>query len=312
MIKKKTVFVLGAGASMPYGFPSGAELRNSICESALADTPMRTDLHLECGINPQHFKNFGEAFLRSSLPSIDTFLAKRPEYGEIGKLAIAYELCKRESPGRLFRTDNDDHWYMALWAAMERDTHDPASLGQNNVRFITFNYDRSLEFFLHEATRNTYGLSDEDALNAWSPLEILHVYGSLGDFHPAPSADARLYAEGADGRSLRLAASALRIIPEARQDDKAFFTAQEWFSWADRICFLGFGFDPLNMQRLGVGPTLSLLLKQNMRVPQIVASMFGKTAREIEAVVNRNFVTGTPLIEGNKNLMALRNTGFLD
>jgi len=30
MISRATVFVLGAGASMPYGFPSGKELRDNV------------------------------------------------------------------------------------------------------------------------------------------------------------------------------------------------------------------------------------------------------------------------------------------
>ena len=31
MITEKPVFILGAGASCPYGFPSGAQLRENIC-----------------------------------------------------------------------------------------------------------------------------------------------------------------------------------------------------------------------------------------------------------------------------------------
>ena len=31
MIKTPTVFVLGAGASIPYGYPSGEKLREEIC-----------------------------------------------------------------------------------------------------------------------------------------------------------------------------------------------------------------------------------------------------------------------------------------
>lgn len=313
MFKKKTVFVLGAGASMPYGFPSGAELRNSICANTSADTPLMHSLSHECGIGKHHIKDFGEAFLRSSQPSIDAFLAKRPEFAEVGKLAIAHELCVLESPGRLYRTDNDDHWYMALWAAMERDAHDPGRLGRNNVRFITFNYDRSLEFFLHEATKHSYGLNDDSALDAWQPLKILHVYGSLGDFHPLPSGTARQYDVAVDGRSLRLAADSLRVIPEARKDDKAFQTAQEWFDWAEKICFLGFGFDPLNMERLGIDSVLDWLKRNQAPTPWIVTSMFGKTDTEIAFIKNNYLSAATSYrIENERNLMTLRNSGFLE
>ncbi len=32
MIEQETVFILGAGASFPYGYPNGDELRKSIIE----------------------------------------------------------------------------------------------------------------------------------------------------------------------------------------------------------------------------------------------------------------------------------------
>ena len=33
MIKEETVFILGAGASCPYGYPDGKELREQICSN---------------------------------------------------------------------------------------------------------------------------------------------------------------------------------------------------------------------------------------------------------------------------------------
>lgn len=313
MIKTKTVFVLGAGASIPYGLPSGAELRKNICESAYYDSPMMLALVSECGVSKQDYEAFTTAFTRSSQQSIDTFLAKRPDFAEIGKLAIAYELCRREIPSRIFDANNDDHWYMALWAAMERNIYKHTGLGNNNIRFVTFNYDRSLEFFLHEAAKHTFNLTDEDAMEAWQHLPILHVYGSLGDFHPIPSENTRPYVESINEAVLRLAASALYVIPEARQDDKNFQMAQNWFEWAERICFLGFGFDALNMQRLGIADVLNLVKKAHDPTPWIVASMFGKTDKEIDSIAGKHFSQAVSYkIEKERNLMTLRHTGLLE
>lgn len=313
MIKTKTVFVLGAGASIPYGFPSGAELRKNICESAYFDSPMMLALVSECGVSKQEYVDFTTAFTRSSQQSIDTFLAKRPDFAEIGKLAIAHELCRREIPSRIFDSSNDDHWYMALWAAMERGSHKYTDLGNNSIRFVTFNYDRSLEFFLHEAAKHTFNLSDEDAMEAWQHLPILHVYGSLGDFHPIPSENTRPYVESVNEADLRLAASALYIIPEARQDDKNFQTAQNWFEWAERICFLGFGFDALNMERMGIAEVLNLIKAARAPTPWIVASMFGKTDKEIDSIKGKHFSQAISCkIEKERNLMTLRHTGLLE
>lgn len=313
MVNTKTVFILGAGASMPYGLPSGAELRNSICKSAQFNSPMVTALTSECGVDPHHFMDFANAFLRASLPSIDAFLAKRPDCAEIGKLAIAYELCGREAPNRIFDVDNNDHWYGALWSAMERDLDSPTLLRHNHIRFVTFNYDRSLEYFLHEATKHTFKLSDEAALEACQEIPILHVYGSLGGFHFEQSESTRPYMETSDGTALRQAAAALRVIPEARHDDKDFETARSWFDWAERICFLGFGFDALNMERLGLADVLLWKKKNALPAPGLVASMFGKTDREIGTITGSHFSSApTHRTEKERNLMTLRNTGVLD
>ena len=37
MIETKTVFVLGAGANAPYGYPTGAGLRKEICKKSVGD-----------------------------------------------------------------------------------------------------------------------------------------------------------------------------------------------------------------------------------------------------------------------------------
>jgi len=313
VIKKKTLFVLGAGASMPYGFPSGAELREHICSAHTGGRPLVNAVVNGCGVSPEHVEKFRDSFLRSSLPSIDAFLAKRPEFAEVGKLAIAYELCRRESPGRVIRPEGDDNWYKHLWAAMSWDAHGPAVLRNNQIRFVTFNYDRSLEFFLHESTKHSYGLDDAEALDAWKPIQILHVYGSLGEFHYLANDTARPYKPATDENTLRLAARALKVIPDARQGDIAFSMASEWLTWADTVCFLGFGFDRLNMERLGVSTTLELLRSNGAKTPRIVASTWGKTPSEVEAVRQVHLKGPLDFFSlDQQNLMTLRNTGILD
>ena len=98
MIKVPTVFVLGAGASMPYGLPSGADLRARICGATIE--PERNGLGqqiMRCGeLTVADVKKFGLAFSRSNIASIDAFLAMRPEYTNIGKVAIATTIALRQ------------------------------------------------------------------------------------------------------------------------------------------------------------------------------------------------------------------------
>src|SRR2546426_2695520 len=149
MIKVPTVLVLGAGASMPYGLPSGARLHDDICTGAIdKNSHLATTLNTECGIGDNELGNFGHAFLGSRLLSIDTFLARRTQFEHVGKLCIAYELCRREDPAQVLRTGNEDDWYSYLWDILTFSAHDAAHVAANNFRIITFNYDRSLEYFL--------------------------------------------------------------------------------------------------------------------------------------------------------------------
>src|SRR6267378_303056 len=79
MIEKRTVLILGAGASMPYGFPSGSGLRRHIIE-------------------------YLDELLSADTTSIDVFLERRTEFVEIGKAAIAATLIPLESTRNLFQT----------------------------------------------------------------------------------------------------------------------------------------------------------------------------------------------------------------
>ena len=66
MIEKPTVLVLGAGASMPYGYPSGAELRQRlISEDLFQDAIDSRELSREDVVS------FCETFRHSGMPSID-------------------------------------------------------------------------------------------------------------------------------------------------------------------------------------------------------------------------------------------------
>jgi hypothetical protein len=145
------------------------------------------------------------------------------------------------------------------------------------VKFITFNYDRSLEHFLYERLLATFAISDDQALAIVRKLAILHVYGSLGRFGISVSGTDLPYQPTHNTQSLLIAANAIRVIPEARDDSDEFKTAREWLSHAERICFLGFGFDSLNVRRLGILNGLSR--------PTSYENVFGVTAPDFFATV---------------------------
>ena len=98
MITKPTVLILGAGASMPYQFPSGKKLREKICREI--KEPLK-DL-FDVPSKKAEVEHFISSFSRSGTSSIDAFLEYRTEFMEIGKLAIALALIPSENEGKLF------------------------------------------------------------------------------------------------------------------------------------------------------------------------------------------------------------------
>ena len=122
MIGRKTLFVLGAGASMPYKFPSGEGLYREICHG-MPEGNFQYQIDFarlagECGVVKSDVEEFRLTLTRSGANSIDTFLAYRPEFERIGKLAIAYAIGHRENAGCL-DPEVDGHWYRYLWAHMQ-------------------------------------------------------------------------------------------------------------------------------------------------------------------------------------------------
>src|SRR6266705_6647333 len=95
MVKVPTAFILGAGASNPYHFPMGLDLKNEICK--MLDRPQ------PC-LNPnndpsvaEELRAFQEALQKSGQWSVDAFLERREEkINAIGKRAIAAALIPFE------------------------------------------------------------------------------------------------------------------------------------------------------------------------------------------------------------------------
>jgi hypothetical protein len=246
------------------------------------------------------------------LSSIDAFLGRRDEYVRIGKLAIAWALCRCEDRDVMYRRGNSDHWYSLLWDALTAGAHTQADFRQNRLRVITFNYDRSIELFLHQSARNTYRLNDQEAKEVAGTVTVLHVYGKLGELS-FDGRDGRIYEPGVSGHTLNAAADGILIVPEARDDARQFQLARNWLAWAEQICFLGFGFDQLNVKRLGLVDVLAQKFGNRQHIPPVWASTYGKTATEIDWIRDAICAPVPTAFHGVQHLnsLALRNTRVL-
>lgn len=240
---KKTALVLGAGSSFAYGYPVGSQLRRKI----IGLPPGHLD-EIQRGLM-QDSATFLNDFRRSQLRSIDAFLARRGEFNELGKLAIARVLLEAEAEAASQDLDAlKDHWYGYLADQLMRDDWD--DFDPSWLSIVTFNYDRSFEHVLHQAIQAAYGKTAEEAQAKMERMRILHVYGTVGGPKQWP------YGQGTRdlnriAQSAHVAAANLRVIPEGRDDDQSLEPIRAALTEAERICFLGFSFDPTNVRRLG-------------------------------------------------------------
>jgi hypothetical protein len=279
MIKAKTVFVLGAGAHCPYGLPDGAELIRKIVQMLPSDANDRNSAFRDCffelyqnkigsiGISLMDFKH---RLTFAGQRSIDGFLAanaKEKGFPEIGKLAVArvllplefsadFSFLRRTEPGRV-----DQDWMSFLFSHMLEGCVNKTIeyfLDANKLSFVTFNYDRTLEHFLHVRLVNSFGISPELALEKAKKFKIVHVYGSLGEFstealsHKAATIRARPPGprDPFTPTEYREAANSIRLMYDDRISDQLIADAKEEILSAEVVCFLGFGFDPDNITRL--------------------------------------------------------------
>jgi hypothetical protein len=248
MIKTPTVLVLGAGASKPYGYPLGQELLEKIVALGGLATDVTTPAALanlfKCGFSHERIKDFAAALSQSGRQSVDAFLESRDDFLEVGRHAIANELLAFEKSQDIFK-HND--WYQYLFNRMcDSDLFE--SFGRSNLAVVTFNYDRSLEFYLFSALRNSFQKTAGECAENFKAIPIIHVHGQLG---PAPmGAGWPDYGAQITPDLISFSASQIRIIHEANDSTPEFRAAQGQLRSAERICFLGFGYHPVNMRRL--------------------------------------------------------------
>ncbi len=258
--KENTVFIIGAGANVPFEFPTARSLRKEIITNFghlyLNSFFKENRKFPSYGVQSEFVKQFIKDFNLSSIYSIDYFIARNPKYESIGKDAIILMLSQYEQNSR-FRentTNNNEDWYSLLYNKMIEDLKNPSSfndISSVNYSFITFNYDRSLEFFLTESIFSSFeNLNSSQALReTMAQIPIKHVYGSLGNI-PFSNNDASLrFGASLTKEQMILIRDEILTVSEHNKLDEDI---TELITEADKIFFLGFAFDRINLRNIGL------------------------------------------------------------
>lgn len=244
----RITFVLGAGASQPFGYPLGNDLKNQIL-SRLGEKGEIYDSLVAAGNAPQEIKEFQKSLFRADYETIDQFIGahkRNPHIQRLCKQAIVLSIARCENDTSLFNAGW--HWYKRLIDFMRRR---PDLLNRDALSFVTYNYDRSVEHYLYETVSRGGGDFSENFLSDFFQNNFLHVHGSIGPLPWQPTSDqikTRDYGAPVHADDVRSVAQNI-ITP----DEESGIPRQ----WKDRlvssdiILITGFGYHPKNLEKIG-------------------------------------------------------------
>lgn len=280
------IFIIGAGCSVPYGFPTGTMLMQKLKNFGYGTKFPRknysdgdiflVDLYQEhFGYSstdnkikyqsdyamvlpyPEHEKlynqlmdaivlPFSQSVRNSMMVSTDEFLKNRlsqekSNEADFGKRLIAYEILKAEQTSRLWNID----WIQHLLSQIDQQSNWEEILKQ--TVFLTFNYDRVLEYciFLYLTSDKQY--ADADAHAFIKEMQIHHVNGFIGSLEEIP------FGAVENGKYQEIA-KRMETVWEKRQnrDESEKEKYQGILKNAERVYFLGFSYIPDNLESIGI------------------------------------------------------------
>jgi hypothetical protein len=303
MFHRRTLFVVGAGASAEVNFPVGTQLARAIARKMDVRFQLGNEfigsgdealyqhlMHVLRNDGPQWH---GAAMrLKDGLPfaqSVDDFLDQHRNdrfVNTYGKAAIAKAISEAERESTLFfdppaetKFDDDrlrDTWFVKLMFMLSRGVpREQFSSIFQNVDFIVFNYDRCVEHFLINALARSYSMRREDAGAIVNKVGIVHSYGSVGDLMSVPFGTDRLnWVSAADG---------IKTYTEQAAASEVLKDIQKKVEWAECIVFLGFAYHSQNMK----------MLQPSIRTDKVIYGtaygMSGPDVTEVNKLIAKTF-----------------------
>lgn len=280
MSNKKTLYIVGAGASSEAGLPTGHELKEKIANllgferdlksgdscilEALLMYVNQTKIQ-EKDINPYLLaaRHIRDAMHQAT--SIDNFIDTHKDDKKIelcGKLAIVRSILDAEKNSKLYIDpsninnrlnfrDLEKTWYSNFMKLLtENCSKENIAKRLESITLIIFNYDRCIEHFLYNSLQNYYGLKPDEANKLVNEIEIYHPYGVVGSL---PWQDTQSVAFGAELQPHELLNSAYKIKTFTEGTDpqsSEILSIRKNITNTNRVVFLGFAYHKLNMKLL--------------------------------------------------------------
>ncbi|CAN5550547.1 hypothetical protein BH11BAC2_BH11BAC2_12370 [soil metagenome] len=280
----RMTLVIGAGASkaLHREFGLGIDLVNDII-SRLEDKLLCNILYRKYG-KTLPIAKFVEALSEykenAIYPSIDQFISEVNEYPEFEKFKIDFNNIALDSicyhilgyEGRL--TDDDyfsnklfeKTWLYQLILWMKETDFFSSPVKSTCLKIITFNYDRTIEFFLLN-----YFPEYDNQVKIFIKESIIHIYGHVGHLVKLEENTNIIHFAAKNDDTINWNSDNMKLQYDQRNENTlSTFKSQRYiatliqdtkekseiFGYSDnsdlQVCFFGFAFDNLNCQRLNL------------------------------------------------------------
>jgi hypothetical protein len=279
MFKRRTLFIVGAGASQEAGFPMGATLAtrigNNLKVEGGAYAEKRPSFHdhelfyeLQRYLGQDQRSDLGKYWEAAQLinagiglsNSIDDFLnihSENPFVTKLGKAGIVRVILAAEQESALYvnpsninnKLDSakvEQAWFVKLMRVLGSGGR-PDSVESifKNIAFITFNYDRCIEHFFAYALSALYGITRKDAEEIVKKITIIHPYGKIGELDALPFGG-----DPNNSPSLFPLAERIKTYAEQFEEGEDLIKMRDEMHNAACIVFLGFSYLEQNMTLL--------------------------------------------------------------
>jgi len=308
VLRSRTLFVLGAGASKEIGMPTGHELKHKLAtrlnirfpdgwtqstgDQSITDALRFLAKQANGGrgdINPYLHKAWQMVGALPQAMSIDNYIdaLEDPDIALLGKLSIVREIIQCEKDSALYFNEESDRsgvlsraegtHYHGLFQLLSENLR-KSGIDQffTNAAFVSFNYDRSLEWYFQQAIQNYYGVTAQQAWGALSRLKVIHPYGTVGRLPWLDPKPGFVPYGGSYNHDYLELSKAIRTFTEQFSDKSISDAIEAEVTAAERIVFLGFGFHDINMQ------TLATSAKTKLR--HVIGTALGVSKPDVDAI----------------------------
>jgi hypothetical protein len=142
VITKRLCLVLGAGASSPYGFPTGGELLSFANKPDDDWWPIAEQLFR---VTPDSHQEFLQERIASGAESLDEFVGRQTRFKEYAKALIAFRIGECESRSAILGATGSSSDWMTFFVRRLVESAELEALGKIELSVVTFNFDRCFE-----------------------------------------------------------------------------------------------------------------------------------------------------------------------